>query len=71
MRGLENEFVKPRVYIDDWNLPEDCEVTLKSLAKKDRMVHPGWDNQYRLIPSDHNEPQVCQRFLLLVSGMPC
>ncbi|CAH3152275.1 unnamed protein product [Porites evermanni] len=58
IRGLENEFVKPCVYIDDWNLPEDCEVKLKSLAKKDRTVHPGWDTQYRLIPSDHDGPQV-------------
>ena len=58
--------LKPRVYIDGWNLPEDCEVKLKTLVKEDRMEHPGWDKQFRLIPSDHNEPQVCQNVLFLL-----
>ena len=58
--------LKPRVYIDGWNLPEDCEVKLKTLVKEDRMEHPGWDKQFRLIPSDHNEPQVFQNFLFLL-----
>lgn len=30
------------------------------------MVHPGWDKQFRLIPSDHNEPQVSKNFLFLL-----
>ena len=42
-------------YVDDRNLPKDCELKLVPLEDEDRMVLPGSHSQYRLKPSEEYE----------------
>lgn len=50
---------KIRVYIDDSNLPEGCELQLSPLEGKDRLILPGARSQFRLKLADgyDSEPQ--------------
>ena len=63
---MQNEFNKACCYIDDWNLPPDCELKLEQAVQGDRMVLPGSTTQYRLKPAEDYGLQVCQCYLLSV-----